>query len=186
MSLSTLHAVWAASVIATTCFCTTIGFSQDASPQQKRVRMQLSSDDRPDVRKRGMLRTRPKQDSATEIAIATPKLGFHGRMHRGWGMVVTSVEPGSTAQRMGLKTGDVIIRVNADSIKCHRGWQQSVRRAMWERHGRVVLKVDNVRNRYNSNTPRFVSVSGWLDTVPVTLPVSHTNAENTAENSRAM
>lgn len=55
---------------------------------------------------------------------ATPRLGFMGHMQRNWGMVVDSVNSGSTAARMGLERGDMIVRINGRQINSDRSYQE--------------------------------------------------------------
>ena len=68
-------------------------------------------------------------------------LGFYGDFHDGHGMHVTSVLPGSIAQRLGLEAGDVILRVNNRSLTCEHDLQDALEGA-----SRVRLLVQDVRS----------------------------------------
>lgn len=78
---------------------------------------------------------------------ATPRLGIMGHLQRHWGfgMVVDSVNPGSTADRMGLERGDKIIEINNRQINSDRSYDESLRSAVRYQHGHITLKVVDVR-----------------------------------------
>lgn len=100
---------------------------------------------------------------------ATPRLGIMGHLqhHWGFGMVVDSVNPGSTADRMGLERGDRIVEINNRQINSDRSYNESLWNAVRFQHGRVTLKVVDVRTgratqrtghlytSYEHSQPRF-------------------------------
>lgn len=76
---------------------------------------------------------------------ATPRLGFMGHMQRNWGMVVDSVNSGSTAAWMGLERGDMIVRINGRQINSDRSYQESLWSAVRFQNGKVTVTVVDVR-----------------------------------------
>jgi len=100
---------------------------------------------------------------------ATPRLGIMGHLQRQWGfgMVVDSVNPGSTADRMGLERGDKIVEINNRQINSDRSYDESLWTAVRFQHGHVTLKVVDVRTgrttqrtghlrtAYEPSQPRF-------------------------------
>jgi S1-C subfamily serine protease len=57
----------------------------------------------------------------------TPQLGEYFGVRKGQGVLVRSVEKGSTAEAAGLRAGDVIVKVNADRVSCSSEWRHAMR-----------------------------------------------------------
>ena len=110
-------------------------------------------------------RLRPIVPPAVNPA-ATPRLGIMGHLNR-WGMVVDSVNPGSTADRMGLERGDQIVRINDRDINSDRSYQESLWSAVRfqngfvkvtvvdVRSGRATQRTGHVRTSHEHSQPRF-------------------------------
>ncbi len=92
-----------------------------------------------------------------------PRLGFNGQMIHGYGMKVASVNWGSAAQRAGLESGDVIMKVNGRAIRSQWDYDQALRDAANFNYGQVNMKVRNVRYDWGHNVPMFAYVSTVLD-----------------------
>lgn len=92
----------------------------------------------------------------------TPRLGFYGQMHYGWGMMVVSVTPGSLASRNGLESGDVILEINGRPVQSDHDYRQALREAVFQ-GGYVQLLVDNVRARQGGWGQRYVRVGFYLN-----------------------
>ena len=60
---------------------------------------------------------------------APPRLGVFGETHEG-GCLLTVVVPGSAAESAGLRVGDVVIRLDGDSVADMRSLTQAVRRKL--------------------------------------------------------
>lgn len=88
----------------------------------------------------------------------TPRLGIMGHIRQHWGMVVDSVNRGTTASRMGLEPGDVIVRINNRQINSDRSYQESLWHAVRFQNGFVDAVVVDVR------TGRTVHRTGHLYT----------------------
>ena len=89
-------------------------------------------------------RLRPSVPPAVNHS-TTPRLGIMGHLNR-WGMVVDSVNPGSTADRMGLERGDKIVRINDRDINSDRSYQESLWSAVRFQNGFVKVTVVDVRS----------------------------------------
>ena len=87
-----------------------------------------------------------------------PRLGIMGHVRQNWGMVVDSVNRGTTASRMGLERGDVIVRINNRQINSDRSYQESLWNAVRFQNGHVDALVVDVR------TGRTVHRTGRLFT----------------------
>ena len=61
---------------------------------------------------------------------------------RGTGLLVENVDGDSPAARAGLKAGDVIVKVNADSIVSRNDWLKAIHRYRGQ-----VVEVTIVRNK---------------------------------------
>ncbi len=92
-----------------------------------------------------------------------PKMGFMGHMMSGWGMMVDQVIPGTTAARMGLEPGDVVMKINGKPVTCAQRYRELLWEAVSMQDGRVHLKVDNIRARNGLPVPRYAFVTGWLN-----------------------
>lgn len=57
----------------------------------------------------------------------TPQLGEFFGVRNGEGVLVRSVEKGSAAAAAGLKAGDVITKINGESVGCSADWRQAMR-----------------------------------------------------------
>jgi len=80
---------------------------------------------------------------ACRIAVAAdpvPELGFSSYSVSGGGEYVLWVRPGSTAERLGLVPGDVILAVNGQRLTSEGGWSRAVGQAAGS-HGRVSLEI---------------------------------------------
>lgn len=93
----------------------------------------------------------------------TPKLGFNGQIVYGFGMKVVSVNWGSAAQRAGLESGDVIVKINGRQIKSQWDYDQALQNAANYNYGQVNMKVRNVRYDWGHHVPMFAHVSTVLD-----------------------
>jgi len=69
-----------------------------------------------------------------------PQLGFSSYSVPGAGEYVLWVRPGSTAERLGLVPGDVILAVNGQRLTSEGGWSRAVGQAAGS-HGRVSLEI---------------------------------------------
>ncbi len=61
----------------------------------------------------------------------SPTLGFYGEITR-QGMLVTRVQRGTEASRIGLQPGDVILRVNNQQIRTPHDWECALEQARRE------------------------------------------------------
>ena len=68
-------------------------------------------------------------------------LGVSG-FHSNGGFRIDSVVEGSVAQQVGLEPGDVILRINGQSVATQSGWVQAINNS----GGQVQLAVRNVRD----------------------------------------
>ena len=75
-----------------------------------------------------------------------PRLGILGHVEYGWGMVVDSVVPYTTANRLGLERGDVILSINGQQISNDWAYRQALVRAVRFENGQVNLQVADVRS----------------------------------------
>src|SRR5512142_695446 len=57
----------------------------------------------------------------------TPQLGEFFGVRNGEGVLVRSVEKGSPAAAAGLKAGDVVVKINGESVGCSADWRQAMR-----------------------------------------------------------
>ena len=86
-----------------------------------------------------------------------PVLGFHS-YNSGEGELVTSVQWGSAAARMGLEPNDIIVRANGVSLT-HRGaWYRAMRRAACE--GVVRLTVIDCRTGLPVRRAHYLGYGG--------------------------
>lgn len=92
-----------------------------------------------------------------------PRLGFTGQMIYGYGMKVLSVAWGTPAQRIGLETGDVIVRINGRQIRSQFDYDQALRDAATYNGGQVNLLVRNVRFDWGWNVAEYASSTTTLD-----------------------
>ena len=92
-----------------------------------------------------------------------PKLGFNGQMIYNYGMKVVSVNWGSAAQRAGLESGDIIVKINGQPIRSQWDYNQALRNAANYNFGRVHMKVRNVRYDWGYNVPMYAFVQTTLD-----------------------
>jgi membrane-associated protease RseP (regulator of RpoE activity) len=58
------------------------------------------------------------QQKPTEGSVC-PKIhwGFIGRLQPGWGFMIERVEPGSTAEKIGMQAGDLIVEINGVPVR---------------------------------------------------------------------
>ncbi|MGL4290117.1 MAG: DegQ family serine endoprotease [Phreatobacter sp.] len=89
--------------------------------------------------------TGPSPFQGATVATLSPALAEEIRVsHRTEGVVITTVEPGSPAQQIGLQPGDVVLGVNGAEIKTPRSLQQTTaqRSRLWrfqiDRQGQVI------------------------------------------------
>lgn len=75
-----------------------------------------------------------------------PRLGIMGHIEYRWGMVVDSVVPGTTAHRMGLERGDVILRINGQDVSSDWSYRQALVRAVQFENGLVRMQIADVRS----------------------------------------
>lgn len=147
---------WMLSVLTTTALTTTMAWSDEPINENQQTQ-QVSSENR----------LRFMQQGNTQFVMppnqTAPRLGFMGHMKFGWGMMVDYVNFGTTAQRVGLESGDVIVRVNGQRVQSARHWNYLMWQAVQRYGGRVSLKVDNVRARQGHPVPPHAFVTGWLD-----------------------
>jgi len=94
-------------------------------------------------------------------AATTPRLGFYGRVQPNWGLMITSVTPGSLAARAGLEPGDVIMTVGGRRVNCYHDYLSGLQTAVQYQGGNVTLMIDNVRTRtaYCSGRPEFRTIN---------------------------
>lgn len=69
-----------------------------------------------------------------EVEDLTPQLGEFLGVHNGEGVLVRAVEKGSSAEAAGLKAGDVIVKVNGETVAGGADW----RHAMHGQHGQTI------------------------------------------------
>lgn len=74
---------------------------------------------------------------------AAARLGFHGHAVGNYGIVVSRVQFGSEAHRIGLEPGDVIVGVNNYRIRSERDYYRALRHSSGVLH----LRVLDVRGR---------------------------------------
>src|SRR5208283_3957573 len=88
-----------------------------------------------------------------------PQLADYFGVPHGQGVLVRSVEKGSPAEAAGLKAGDVIVKVNNETVHDMADW----RRAMHVRAGKVPVSV--VRDKHEQtlmlNLPASGDTSKW-------------------------
>jgi serine protease Do len=106
----------------------------------------------------------PDIDVPSFVALATrnglvveslcPQLSDYFGVPRGQGVLVRSVEKGSPADAAGLKAGDVIVKVNNESVHDMADW----RRAMRGRAGKIPIAV--VRDKHEQTIMLNVASSG--------------------------
>lgn len=98
----------------------------------------------------------PGAQSAT-----TPRLGFYGQVQPNWGLMITSVTPGSLAARYGLEPGDVIMSIGGRRINCFHDYLGGLQAAVNYQGGNVTLMIDNVRTRtqWGSGRPEFRTIN---------------------------
>ena len=92
-----------------------------------------------------------------------PRLGVSGQMtNRGYR--ISYVKPYSTAARMGLEKGDVIVRVNDVFLRSSAELVTALDEAANSSYyrGKVSLKVENIRWHQRLSDQRFVKVNGNL------------------------
>jgi PDZ domain len=70
-----------------------------------------------------------------------PKFGFRSYTLAGVGEVVTNVQRGSLAWKMGLQTGDIIRSLNHFDLTYHGAWNDALRSAMFNDGGQVHLHI---------------------------------------------
>ena len=91
----------------------------------------------------------------------SPQLSDYFGVPHGQGVMVRSVEKGSPAEAAGLKAGDVIVKVNNETVHDMADW----RRAMHVRGGKIPVTV--VREKHEQtlmiNLPASGDTSRWLD-----------------------
>lgn len=80
------------------------------------------------------------------ITPSVPRLGIMGHIQYNRGMVVDSVNPGSTAARIGLERGDKIVEINNRRINTDRSYQEALSHAVRFQNGFVDLTVVDVRS----------------------------------------
>ncbi|MDB5336250.1 MAG: hypothetical protein JWN70_1869 [Planctomycetaceae bacterium] len=104
----------------------------------------------------------------------TPRLGIMGHLQYNWGMVVDSVNPGSTADRMGLERGDKIVRINDRQINSDRSYQESLWSAVRFQNGFVKVTVVDVRSGRMTDRTGHVH-TGFEHSQPRFAPHFNTN-----------
>jgi serine protease Do len=62
------------------------------------------------------------------VADITPELKRQFRLESTSGVIIREVEPGSSAERQGLRPGDVILSLNGEEVKRARGFAETVRK----------------------------------------------------------
>lgn len=110
-----------------------------------------------------------------------PKFGFSSFNINGFGERITNVRWGGLAQRMGLESGDVILRLNGYPLSYHGSWNDALQQAV-NQGGYVRLTVRDVRTGsirtretyvggYGPVTPHIHN--GPITTKKKTMPHSH-------------
>jgi serine protease Do len=84
----------------------------------------------------------------------SPQLSDYFAVPHGQGVLVRSVEKGSPAEAAGLKAGDVIVKVNNETVHDMADW----RRAMHARSGKIPVSV--VREKHEQNLVINLPASG--------------------------
>lgn len=77
-------------------------------------------------------------------AAPAPELGFSSYVVSGTGEYVLAVRRGSTAARIGLEPGDVILALNGRRLTSEKAWHQAMGNAAAS-HGRVTLEIRDGR-----------------------------------------
>ena len=73
-----------------------------------------------------------------------PELGFSSYVISGRGEYILAVRRGSTAARIGLEPGDVILTLNGRRLTSERAWHQAMGHAAAS-HGRLTLEIRHRR-----------------------------------------
>ena len=90
-----------------------------------------------------------------------PKLGIWGHMdYRG--MVVDSVAPNSPAAKLGLESGDVVVRINGQRVDSIFTYQTLLRDAVNYKHGHVSVLVENIRWHSGQSFEKYVTSTTHL------------------------
>lgn len=97
----------------------------------------------------------------------TPRLGIMGHMQFNRGMRVDSVNPGTTAARMGLERGDLIVEINNRQVNSDRSYHESLWSAVRfqqgfvdvtvldVRSGRIAHRTGHLHTGFQASQPRF-------------------------------
>jgi hypothetical protein len=117
---------------------------------------------------------RPSDDGpASRSSVAgypVPELGFSSYRVSGGGEYVLWVRQGSTAARLGLAPGDVILAVNGHRLTWEGAWHRAIGQAAGG-HGRVSLEICGGRTRSIAHhtchlfSTRGVSLGGSQETI---------------------
>jgi len=90
------------------------------------------------------LRTATACPATALPASPVPELGFSSYVVCGTGEYVLAVRRGSTAARIGLEPGDVILALNGRRLASEGAWHQAMGHAAAS-HGRVTLEIRHGR-----------------------------------------
>ena len=134
-------------------------FASNATAQNRPTQKRAVQQAQPQVNQQGQQRTYVNPGYQQP----TPKLGFNGQMIYGYGMKVVSVNWGSAAQRAGLESGDVILKINGRQIRSQWDYDQALQNSANFNYGRVNMKVRNVRYDWGHQVPMFAYVNTVLD-----------------------
>src|SRR5205085_10706110 len=70
---------------------------------------------------------RVRTNSGLSLESLTPQLGDYFGVKNGEGMLIRSVQKGSTAEAAGLRAGDVIVKVGDQKIADNSDWREALR-----------------------------------------------------------
>jgi hypothetical protein len=88
-----------------------------------------------------------------------PKFGFRSYTLAGVGEVVTNVQWGSLAWKMGLQKGDIIRSLNYFDLTYHGAWNDALRSALINNNGYVQLQI--IDRNTGSIASRSVQFGGY-------------------------
>lgn len=92
----------------------------------------------------GALRSATACPRTASPTCPVPELGFSSYVISGTGEYVLAVRRGSTAARIGLEPGDVILTLNGRRLTSERAWHQAMGHAAAS-HGRLTLEIRDGR-----------------------------------------
>ena len=126
-----------------------------------------------------MARARIRSTAGVTLESLTPQLGDYFGVKNGEGLLVRSVQKGSTADTAGLRAGDVIVKVGDQKISDNSDWREALRTG---KNGKISIVI--VRDKKEQTLSMSVPARRGSDSSALTpegLPEAELGIASAAE-----